>query len=516
MRLGRAIASLASCAVAVAGTLPAQAIVLHPAVTLHGAAIDFYAGHLVLDAQGNAALDDGVLHVGADRIILDLSHDRYVAAGHVVILSARSRQTAANGAAIGVDLTTHRGMMVALSPVAASYAIAGDAVAVAAPGSAGPEPLALPDLGGEQPFATASVAIAHLDADVRLSGARVLVPGGRNVYLPSYVYTFSPEVGYSASNVFGNGEEIPIYYGSTRDSVDGMHFIYDPASKVGLGFDHRIIDGDKAYDLFSVSPVNGPDKNADFTWEEQINGHASQMLNGSAATGVGSTWLYAANDSLHRSYLDFTSDTALPFNESSVSWQGAYEPLGSGTIGSLFQYHLRSEFGRVQQYATPTPIYNTTFESGLQAPSLLLDPSSSLTLSSDWSYTEYDLPERFFVATYTAEVQHRWDQELSTTFTDTESPAVTVFPTLDDGGRTYLSAQVGTISYSTGDAFALSLYVRHQAESSAPPGASAQPWFASADVRFRVSPSLAIDVNRSYGFGFFGQRYGSIGFQIFP
>ncbi|HYK53358.1 MAG TPA: hypothetical protein VEV38_07495, partial [Candidatus Eremiobacteraceae bacterium] len=60
-----------------------DAATLHPAVTVKGADVEFYAGHLVLDARGGATLDDGVLHVSADRIIVDLNHDRYVAAGNV-------------------------------------------------------------------------------------------------------------------------------------------------------------------------------------------------------------------------------------------------------------------------------------------------------------------------------------------------------------------------------------------------------------------------------------------------
>src|SRR5207253_2552028 len=84
--------------------------------------------------------------------------------------------------------------------------------------ASGAEPLALADLEGEAPFARAAIATAHLGADVRLSSARVIVPGGKDVFIPSYVYTFSSEAGYSQSNVAGSGEDIPIYFGSTRDS----------------------------------------------------------------------------------------------------------------------------------------------------------------------------------------------------------------------------------------------------------------------------------------------------------
>lgn len=515
MRADRAIAIAAAGILISVGGSPAAAFTVHPAVTVRGDDLRFYAGHLVLDAQGRAALDDGTLHVVADRIILDLAHDRYVAAGHVDVHGAHDASRVASGSALGIDLATHTGLLIALGSTTTTYAVRD---ASFAPGGkpTGLEPLALPDLEGEQALATAAEAVAHLDADVRLSAARVLVPGGQPVPLPSFVYTFSSEVGYSASNVAGNGEEIPFYYGSTRDSIDGAHLVYNPVSKVGLGFDHRVIDGDKAYDLFSVSPVNGPDKNAAFTWEEQIDPHASQLLDGTAAGGVGSLWEYSLNDSLHRSFVDVASDTAPGDNTSSIAWQGAYEPLGSGETGSLFQYHLRTEYERDQQYSAFAPVYSTTFESGLQAPSLLLDRSSSLTLSSDWAYTSYDTPERFFVSTYFADVQHRWNDYLATSLSDTETGSDALYPSISVGDRSYLSSQFGTVSYSNGDAFGLTFTLQHQAESTVPPGGQAQPWFAFADIRFRVNANLSIDLNRGYGFGFEGERFGTLGLQILP
>jgi len=49
-----------------------------------------------------------------------------------------------------------------------------------------------------------------------------------------------------------------------------------------------------------------------------------------------------------------------------------------------------------------------------------------------------------------------------------------------------------------------------------PAGIGAQPWFTSLDVRFRVNSTLSLDLSRSYGFGFEGQRFGQLGVQIFP
>jgi hypothetical protein len=478
--------------------------------------VDFYAGHLVADAKGAAMLDDGVLHVWADRIILDLSSNRFIAAGNVTVSAAASDVPSAFGAALGIDLATHRGVLVAVAPAPASYSVDGAAFTAAGGSSAQAEPLALPDLQGELPFADADRAVAHLGADIRLSGAHVLVPGGKNVPLPSYVYTFGSNAGYAASNVAGSSEEVPLYFGSTRNAIDGAHFTYNSVTKLGLGLDHRIVDGDRAYDLFSVSPLTGPTKNANFTWQEQINRHASQTLNASSSSGIGSRWSYDLNDSVHRSFFDLSGGSSSLSNFETLAWQGAYEPLGAGWVGNLFTYHLRSEYGRAQSYGVPA-IYDRAGEADLQTIPMQLDPSTSLTISVRWRQEFDNYPHRSFFADYGAQLQHKWNDFVTTTLSDDEIPQVDYYPSVNLGTRTYISTQFAQLSYSHGDALSFILGLNHAAGASAAPSAPfVQPWRAFLDVRFRVNPSLSLDLNRSYGFGYAGQRFSSLGFQILP
>jgi len=496
---------------------PAFCFVVHQAVTVRAAIVDFYAGHLVLDARGGATLDDGVLHVAADRIIVDLTNDRYVASGNVTI----SEVGTLHAVALGVDLSTRRGEAVAIEPAPSRYAIEGASFQPAGAASGASEPLALPDLNGEAAFARAGQAVAHLGADVRLTDAHVLVPGGKDVPLPSYVYMFSSDPGYAASNVASSGEEVPIYFGSTRSSVDGAHFEYNPVTKVALGLDHRIVDGSKAYDLFSVSPLFGPSRNADFTWQEQINSHASQTLSGASSTGVGSNWNYSLSDGVHRSTFQLQGASGLFSNSATLSWQGQYEPLGGGWVGALLNYHLRSEYGRLQSYANdPQAVYHTALEAGLSTLPIAYGTSSSLSLSADWRTTFYSpqsiFPERELAVDYGAQLQHRWNSMLSTSLSDDELPLVDLYPSIGFGTRSYLSRQIVQIYYNHGDPFSLSLGAIHQAAASVPAGVSVEPWSASLDVRFRVNPSLSLDVSRSYAFGYGGQRFSSLGFQILP
>src|ERR1022692_3328285 len=107
------VAIVFACMSAPAAVLAGTA---HPAVTVTGNVVSFYAGHVVLDARGGARLDDGVLHVSADRIIVDLRANRYLAAGDVTAAPAFGSGTPVSGAAMSVDLTTHRGLFVSVVP----------------------------------------------------------------------------------------------------------------------------------------------------------------------------------------------------------------------------------------------------------------------------------------------------------------------------------------------------------------------------------------------------------------
>ena len=214
------LVALACYALGASATAPAASAALHPTLSVSAQTVGFYAGHVVLDARGEADLNDGVVRVQADRIIVDLRANRYVAAGHVIVTGLNIER----GDALGVDLASHEGVLLAAGASSPRLFLHGAVPSESAPATPPQEPLALPDTGFEQPYAVAKRAVAHLDADVRLAGARIIVPGGQSVPLPSYVFTFSSDPGYVVTNINTSGEDIPIYYGSTPNSIQGVHF----------------------------------------------------------------------------------------------------------------------------------------------------------------------------------------------------------------------------------------------------------------------------------------------------
>ena len=504
-------------------TQPSYAAPRHPTVSVQAGFVGFYPGHLVLDAIGRAYLDDGSLHVHADRIILDMRAGHYLAVGAVTV----EGQSLAHGDALGVDIVSHRGVLVDSASSPSSIAIDGSAVGGAATIAPNSEPLALPDIGSEQPYVRASRAVAHLGADVRLRNARIIVPGGESVAIPSYVYTYATNPGYSISNINTNGEDLPIYFGSTADSVQGIHFSYNTVTKVAIGLDSHFV-GDRSYVLVSGSPLIGPTKVFNFTWQDYINDHASQTFTSSTITGFGTFSAYDLRNSIHRSFLELTASTQPNFHGSTFAWQSFDQPFGSSNTSRPF-YHLRSEYGfnHVSQQGAfapfpigavlPNTVWHTAFEGYLGSPSWNLGHNASLFGSADLRNETDTLPHRQVLQDYTLTLYTRLTRTVSTNLFESVVPFFDAYPSVDTIFHTRSYQQAVSVNYDNGDPFALNLTAIHAtATTDNPNGAFAVPWSLYATLRFRVARTLSLQLSRSYFFGYAGQRFGALGLQILP
>jgi hypothetical protein len=522
-RLRAAVSALLAVAT-ILSARPVQAAP-HGTVSLQAQFVGFYPGHLILDGIGSAFLDDGVLHVHADRIILDLRANRYVAAGSVTVEGA----SVAHGDALGVDLVTHRGVLIDTTSAITSEAIDGKLIGGPAAIAPGDEPLALPDVGFEHPYARAARVVAHLGADVRLSNAHIIVPGGESVGLPSYVYTFSSSPGYSQTNITTNGEDLPIYFGSTANSIQGAHFSYNTISKVAIGLDSHFVDSSKAYVLVSGSPIIGHTKTFNFTWQEHINDKVSQTFDSSTTTGIGTFNHYDLVDAIHRSSLDLSASQGLGAHSATFSWQSFNQSFGSATAASRPYYFLRSEYGYVhvpqQGSFAPFPpdvelsttVWHTGFEGYLASQSWNFGRNSSLYGSADLKDETDTLPHRGFAQTYTLTLDTLWNRNVSTSFSDSANPFFDDYTSVNTIYHSRLNFQTLTLRYDHGDPFAINLSATHtSAFTDNPSPLAVTPWSLFGDVRFRVTPSLSLDISRTYFFGFNGERFGALGLQILP
>jgi hypothetical protein len=513
---------------------PIEASAARQTVTVSGSKVSFYASHLLLDAEGRALLDDGVLHVVADHISLDLRAKRYLAIGNVVVTqsdtAAPSAPSSAQGDVFGDDLVARRGLLVALAPEPTRRLVEGSTIeGEPTPGVPLGEPLSLPDFGGETAFATATRAVAHVGADVRLSNVKVLLPGARSAPLPSYVYTYSSDSGYVTSNLVGASEDVPWYFGSTRNSVQGLHFIYRPTAGFGFGFDDRIVNGPKGYALASLSPFFGQTKALNVTWQDQINSHTSQTLNSTTIQGFGTTNSYDLRDGIHRSYLEFTGSQYHQDVGALFAWQSYDEALAPTGAFSHLLFHLRSEVGTVHTPLTigyspfPSTIYlaqwvpHIAFEGYVATQPLALSRTTTLYASADDRFYHDTLPHLQSVQLYAMNVTQRVNGFVTIGAGIQDSPIHDGYPTLNASYASHFDSENASFSYSHTNLFYLTLSAQHATGSTElPAGVTVTPWSVSADTRFRVNRYLSVELGRSYFFGFEGLRFGTWTVQVFP
>lgn len=475
-----------------------------------------------------------MLHVAADHITLDLHAKRYVAVGNVTVVPSDAAAPAAarvpvRGDIFGEDIDAQRGLLVSLDAPPTRRVTQGGAFRDETVGLPAGEPLALPDFGEEAPFASAVRAVAHLGADVRLTNAKVLVPGSKSIPLPSYVYTYSSDPGYAVNNLNAS-EDLPVYVGSTRDSVQGIHFYYRPDVKVALGFDERIVDGPKAYLLGSLAPVIGRSKALNLTWQEQINGHAQQSVAANTLQDFGTFYSYDVRDGIHHSYLEFNANAAPQQNWNGVfAWQGYNQTIARrGPLSHLF-FFLRSEYGflhtPLESGFSPFPstivlpqlVQHVAGEAYLATQPLALGPSTTAYASADDRFTHDTLPHLQSTQIYSLTLSQRANRLVTLNASVADQPIHDGYPTLNASFATHIDTESATFSYNHERYFALTVSGTHgTASTQLPAGFIVTPWSLFADVRFRVAPTLSLEFSRSYFFGFEGQRFGAIGFQIFP
>jgi hypothetical protein len=485
--------------------------------------------HLVLDANGRAYLDDGVLHVSATHITLDLKAKRYLAIGDVVVQSV-ANSSSAHGDIFGEDFDAHRGLLVSLDEPPVRHVVQGGDIG-GEPSATGPQeqPLLVPDFTGETPFATATRAVAHVGADVRLTDAKVALPGARSLPLPSYVYTYSPDPGYAVSNLTGASEDVPLYFGSTRDSVQGIHFIYRPDVKFALGFDQRIVDTPNGYALASISPIFGNQKTFNFTWQDRINAHTQQSLTSTSIQGLGTINSYDVRDGIHRSFLELNGSQFHQSLGALLAWQSYDQAMAHQGVFSNLLFHLRSEIGTTHTPLTPgfSPFppdiflpqwyAHVGFEGYIATKPLVLGPETTLVASADDRFTHDTLPHLQNFQTEALTLTQRVNRLITVSGSIIDSPIHDWYPTLNAGYASRFTSESATFQYNHGNVFSLFLTGSHATGSTQlPGGVLVTPWVTGADVRFRVNRALSIELGRSYYFGFLGQRFSSLTFQLFP
>jgi hypothetical protein len=233
---------------------------------------------------------------------------------------------------------------------------------------------------------------------------------------------------------------------------------------------------------------------------------------------------------VHRSFFELTANSFPLQTWSSVfAWQGYDQPLAHAGALSHIVFHLRSEAGLLH---TPLEAGFSPFPSDIFLPQyvqhvgaeayaatqpLRIGSNTTIYASADDRFFHDTLPHLQSVQVYTMTVSQRVNRFVNIGASISDTPIHDGYPTLNASFASHFDTETATFSYNHDRFFALMLSGTHAtASTELPTGFIVTPWSANADVRFRVSPTLAIELGRSYFFGFEGQRFGTLSFQIFP
>jgi len=165
----------------------------------------------------------------------------------------------------------------------------------------------------------------------------------------------------------------------------------------------------------------------------------------------------------------------------------------------------------------PPSVYHTAVEGYLGTRALQLNPSTSMSAFADARGETDVLPHRQLAERYGVQLDKRWSRIFSTNFADSIVPVFDQYPSVGVGYHSHINDATARLTYYRGDPLSITIGVDHAtARSDNPFPPIVNPWSVNGDVRFRINPSLSLELNRTYYFGFLGQRYSAWGIQIFP
>jgi hypothetical protein len=306
-----------------------------------------------------------------------------------------------------------------------------------------------------------------------------------------------------------------------------VHLSYNTTTKIAFGIDSKFINS-QSYDILSASPIVGPVKNLNYTWQDYINDHTSQTFNSITTSDIGTENNYDLRDAIHRSFLELTASQGLGYHGAQLAWQSFDQYLG-GASGNHPFFHLRSDYGYThvpeQPSFDPFPVdaqllrtlWHTGLEGYLGSQTFNFGPNASLNATADLRAESDNLPHRQFAQVYTVSLFNRWTRNVSTSFSDSALPVIDKYPTEDTIYHSRINEQTLSLTYDHGDPFGLTLSGIHEGSvTDNPSGLAVIPWGVSGIVRFRVTQSLSLQLTRSYFFGYEGERFGVLGVQILP
>jgi hypothetical protein len=525
----RVVAAFVVAVAAVTGS--ARADGLPSKIDVRAATIGFfpYANKTLLAASGHVVVHEGRRTLIADALRIDLFKNRLLVTGHVRVTGGPAPIVAA---AYALDLPTDRAIMLRTEPEPAIFDLRDEDFrsAVEQPAPAGAFDAV--NLDGQRPYIRSRHAIVTPGAGVRMSPAEFPTGAGPSLTIPTYLYTLvaNQHIAYSAAP-YASFDQPYALFGSPA-ALTAAHLRYDQTDGVTVGIDTHLVDRDRAYFVASVLPLW--DRRVDMLSFQQLRPGLQQQLSGSATFSAYplDTLVYQLSESGKYTKETFTADQFNASNTQQIQI-GTYEH----DVGHYFGYELQGTYAHDDIF-DGFPFSNdfrTNFDAEVLAPSFKL-AGASFSTRYDYSNTLYDYPHQIATSTITlsagraispairvfAQTQFEQNDDryrdvavgaralgLPDPLEPYYAPDGTPFPGYFAyaGANTYRSYELQTTFRDSKPDDQFQLTFVHTRDFPQFHGYGRAPLTASFDITRRLTPTIRVEVGRSYDFGWGGQYF---------
>ena len=487
-----------------------------------------YSDATTVAAHGHVVANTGARVIRANALQYDIGKARIVASGDVTV--TRGTQIT-RGEVYRIDLETGAATIVRISPTPASYTIPDDPSAPEVERPIAETAFTLLDLDGQRPYIRSRHALVAPGAGIRMTPAEFPTGAGPSLALPTYLYTLVQNQNLAQYAGPGASFDQPYNLFGSPNSLTAAHLRYESQNGVTLAVDNRLVDRDRAYAVTSLLPFRN--RRADLLAFQQLRPGLQQTF--TASHTFGASHVDAATYRLQgTSRMSIATLTA-----SSYATTNSLE-FALGTIphdvGHYFSYQLRTGYAYDHAlYSFPYTNDFRTFVGGYATLPGAMLLGTSLNARYDYQSTGYDFPHQTTTGTLTLSAGRAFSRGVTIYATasflqnasryrdaDVARRALGLpdpkYPLLTPDGTPYLGyfAFAGASTYRTyqiqstfqgkrgDDRLQLNLTRTHDFPQFN--GYGRPPLTASIDITRRITPTIRLEIGRSYTFGW-ASRY---------
>lgn len=530
MRFGRIVVVVASLAYLAFVTEPGSARESGARVDVRGDTVGFYpyANATLVAAAGRVVVRVGARTIEAAALRYDVSARLLTVSGSVRV---SGRGDTLQGLAYRLDLDSDRAYLVRADPLPTTLELQHDDLASAVEAAAPPGTFEQIDLDGQRPYIRSRHAAIVPSGTIRMTPAEFPTSAGPALVLPTYLYTLVTDQNIAQSAGPGSSLDQPYNLFGSTNSLTAAHLRYEAQNGVTATLDTRLLDGNRAYAVASISPLR--DRRADIVAFQQLRPGLQQTL---GATRTFSN--YPATALNYR--LQATDRVAIGSLSASAFNTFNRVEFGLATIphdvGRYFNYQLRTAYGRDHDlFGYPfANAFHSSF-GGYVAPPGVTVAQTTLGARYDYRLTAYDYGRQTTSGSLTLSGGRRFargvglfarvvfDQE-NNRYRDVATAVRAL--ALPDRARPYFApdgtlfagffAYAGLNTYRTyelqttfsgrSNEDRTQITLTHTRDFPQSFGYGRPPLTASIDVTRRITRTIRIELGRSYAFGWNGRH----------